>query len=248
MRGLGLVIFGEPGIGKTSLAARFPGPVQFFSINETGYADLADIDEIPTNVKNEDIFSVAELIKGVRTSKAKTIVIDGCSGVQQIYFTKACDECYEGDWSKFSSWSNGPRVAVPPLVTELEVLLTEKRNKGHHIILLGHMKTETKPNSMGPDTLVHTLDMDKGIGSIFTKWAQAVLFMTIDIEVVKNKQLGAAKAKDQTTRVMYTSTAPGHIAKNRLSLPELIPLGDSAQNAFDAFWSKIPPVYKQTIQ
>lgn len=245
MRGLGLIIFGEPGIGKTSIAARFPGPVQFFSINETGYADLADVDDIPPGVKNDDIFSVAELIKGVRTSKAKTIVIDGCSGMQQVYFEKACQECYDGDWAKFSAFSNGPRVAVPPLVTEFEILLTQKRNQGHHIVLLGHMKTETKPNSMGPDTLIHTLDMDKAINGVFTKWAQAVLFMALDIEVQKSRQLGTAKAKDSTIRVMHTSTAPGHVAKNRLNLPDIIPLGDSAQTAFDAFWGKIPPVYKQ---
>lgn len=244
MRGLGLVIFGEPGIGKTSIAARFPGPVQFFSINETGLADLQDVDDVPPGVSNIDIHTPAELMKETRNCKAKTLVFDGCSGIQQIYFEKACDDCYDGDWGKFSSFSNGPRVAVPPMVVDFEVLLTQKRNAGHHIVLLGHMKSETKPNSMGADTLIHTLDMDKGLSGIFTKWAQAVLFMALDIEVQKSRALGTAKAKDNTIRVMYTSTAPGHIAKNRLGLPELIKLGDTADTAFTAFWDKIPPGYK----
>jgi len=246
-RGLGLVIYGIPGIGKTSFAAQFPGPVQFFSMKESGFDDLNDVGEIPEWCSNENLLSWESFIVQFRKCTAKTIVIDSLSGFQQLLFRYVTDKFYDGDVKKFSAYYNGPRTDAPAVLDrEWEALATAKRNMGCHIILLGHAKTDMIPNALGTDYQAHIVDLDKGIGGFINKWAQAVLFMGLDIEAARNNR-GQMTNKAQNTdeRVMYTNTSPGHAAKSRgLKLPNPILLGDSAEQAFKAFWSKIPAVYK----
>lgn len=245
-RGLGLIIYGIPGIGKTSFAAQFPGPIQFYSMKESGYDDLNDVGEIPDWCSNENILSWESFVVQFKKCTAKTIVVDSLSGFQQLLFRYVTEKYYDGDVKKFSAYYNGPRTDAPAVLErEWENVAAAKRNLGTHVILLGHAKTDTVPNALGTDYLAHIVDLDKGVGGIVNKWAQAILFMALDIEAVKNNrgQL-TEKAKNTEERLMYTGTSPGHVAKNRLHLPDPIMLGDSAEKAFKAFWAKIPAVYK----
>lgn len=242
-RGLGLVIYGPPGVGKTTFAANFPGPTQFLSVKETGFEDLYDVGAIPEWCSNEVISSWEDLCMQIKRCNAKTLVIDSLSGVQQVLFRYCTDKFYDGDIKKFSAFYNGIRNDAPAVMErEFETLLTAKRNAGTHVVLIGHTKITQKPNALGNDYLAHVLDIDIGIGGVINKWAQAILFMALDIEAVKN---GSNKAKGTESRVLYTGMSPGHDAKSRsLGLPDPIMLGTSPEEGFKKFWDKIPAVYK----
>lgn len=245
-RGLGLLIYGMPGIGKTSFALQFPKPLTCLSIKETGYDDLELIGEVPEGCENVEIEDWEELLSFSKKCSDKTVVYDSTSGLQQILFEHVIAETYEGDAARFSSYSQGPRIDAPVAMSELESHLNYMRSKGTNVILLGHMKTEDMPNSMGPNYMSHVLDMDKGIRGLLTKWAQATLFMSVDIEqqqaVRSHKgQVISAKAKDVDDRLMHCQNAPGHIAKNRLGLPPYVSMGHSPKEAYENFKKKVHP-------
>lgn len=259
IRGLGLVLYGGEGIGKTGLALQHAnlGSLRCFSMGETGYLDLEMIDEVPPNCTNVNINSYVELITSLKNAKENVYVLDSLSGLQKMLFTYVCETMYKGDWEKFTSYWKGQRVDSVAVFSELLNSLDNLRAQGKHIIFIGHMVTTQEPNTLGADYLSHVIALDDGdkggLRSCIRQWAQAILFMNIDIaitratEVDKSKQVIEGKAKDDDNRLIYTTKAPGHSAKNRLKLPPIVPMGASAKEAFTNLWKVMPKVYQDLI-
>lgn len=110
------------------------------------------------------------------------------------------------------------------------------------------MKTEQVPNALGVAYSTHAPDMDEGVRGVITKWAQAILFMNLDVSFegkLNNKKGGVAD--DKSHRLMYTTKAPGHWAKNRIGLPEYIGLGSSPSEAYANFVRSLKPQYKEHL-
>lgn len=258
-RGLGLVFYGGEGIGKTGVALQFSilGPLTCFSIEESGYEDLELVNEVPDNCANVTIDNYDQLINGLKKIKEGVIVIDSLSGLQKILFDYVCKTVYNDNWDKFTDYWKGQRVDSPIFLSQLLNLLESFRARGIHVILTGHMVTTTESNTLGADYLSHVIDMDQGdkggLRSNVTKWAQAVIFMNIDVaitratELAKDKTVMEGKAKDDDNRLMFTTKAPGHSAKNRLQLPPIIPMGSSAKEAFKNLWSHMPKAYQDLL-
>lgn len=255
MRGLGILAYGGEGIGKTSWALRFPKPVICLSCGETGYEDLQLINDVPDGCENINITNYAQIDAILKETESGTIVIDSTSGIQKLIFDYICATEYRGDREKFLAYYKGPRRDSPPVLQHTLDLCNVIRNKGVHVVFLGHVATEAQPNAFGPDYLSHILRMDNGtdtgLRSTMTEFAQAILFMTLDVNIDRavttdrnSKLVLEGKAKTNDTRVMYTTKSTSHSAKNRLALPPLILLGDSADEAFENFWRKLPPYYQ----
>jgi hypothetical protein len=256
MRGLGIIVYGSEGIGKTTFALRFPGPIDCLSVKETGYDNMAPLGMLPENITNYNIDSYEEVLFLIKKTKAKTLVLDSLSGLQQLLFNFVCRTHYDGNWEAFTSYWKGQRVDSPAIFQSLLDECNEARARGVHIVLIGHMITIEMKNSMGPDYMCHALELDGGeqggVCSVARKWAQAILFMNIDISInriektdSKTKTILSGKARDTEMRIMYTTKSTNHSAKNQLDLPPVIALGESSQEAFNNFWKHIHPIYKE---
>ena len=193
-RGLGLVLYGTEGIGKTGTALQFPKPLDCRSLGETGFEDLEDIGEVPEGCTNRNITNWSSLLGDIENSTAASYVIDSLSGLQELCFQHVIDTEFGGDVKKFTAYYTGPRQNAPIHMKELLHELTLLRGKGTNVILIGHAQTDMEPNALGDDYPSHVVDMDKGIRAPVLKWAQAILFMTLFID------LQDRKAKDETTR------------------------------------------------
>lgn len=259
MRGLGLVLYGGEGIGKTSLALQFShlGPLTCLSVGESGFEDLEVTGEVPDNCTNVTIKSWEQLLKETKGFDGNVLVIDSLSGLQTILFDYVCRSVYDNDWDKFTSYWKGQRVDSPIFLGNYLELLDDYRHNGIHVVLIGHMVTTTESNTLGADYLSHVIDMDQGdkggLRSLVTKWAQAVLFMNIDVaitratELAKDRTVMEGKAKDDDNRLIYTTKAPGHSAKNRLKLPPLINMGEAPEEAFRNLWKEMPQAYRDLL-
>lgn len=260
--GLKLAFYGGEGIGKTGTALQFAmlGSLRCLSCGESGFVDLQIVGEVPDGCTNVQITNWEQLVKEVKGCEENVLVIDSLSGLQTMLFDYVCRKVYSGIWDGkdgFSSYWKGQRVDSPIYLDALLNELDKLRNSGTHIILIGHMVTTTESNTLGADYLSHVLDMDQGdkggCRSLITKWAQAVIFMNIDVaitratELDKSRQVMEGKAKDDDNRLMYTTKAPGHSAKNRLQLPPIINMGDSAMTAFKNLWNHMPQIYKDLL-
>lgn len=249
-----MILYGGEGVGKTSIAAQFTriGPVRFISIKETGLLDLIDAGIAPSNISHVVAKEWDDVEDATLSTQKGTLVLDSLSGLQELIFAEVCKTVYNDNWDEFTSYWKGQRVDSPVFLAKYQNSLDLLRERGVHVILLGHMITEETPNSMGANYLTHTLDLDKNMRASMLKWAQNVLFMNIDInitaaiDIAKDRTILTGKAKDEDKRVIWTEKSPGHVAKNRMNLPPVIRMGNSPEEAFKNLWKAMPESYRRT--
>jgi len=215
----------------------------FLSLKETGYDDLLEADLLSSEgVEAYNVEDYPTLLAQIKEAKGqKTLVLDSVSGFQTIYFDWLIDEFYDGSSNKFFSYSEGPRKTAPQQMFTFENLLNNLLAAGTNVIILGHSKVTSIDNPLGDNYSQAVLGIDEGIRSVLTKWARAVLYYSLDV-TSKN-----GKAKDESSRMIYTETAPGHTAKNRMGLPPYIPGGDEPKQTYTNLVSKFPPAIKKAF-
>lgn len=259
MRGLGLIIYGDKGIGKTSFGLEFTKPVRVISVNETGFEDLDDAGLTPEGCESVNLSTWPELLKEIRESTdVKTVVIDSLSGISQLMKEDILAKLYtdaNNPLQAYGSFSDGARNHEPTWIGRLETICTSLRGKGVNVILIGHTSIEKSKNIIATDYQSAVINMEKWPRAVIEKWAQAILYMTMDFKVRTTKKWKdtptEAKAvvglDDAVERIMYTSKHPSHDAKNRLGLPTYISMGSSPQEAYNNFVEVLPPKIKENL-
>jgi hypothetical protein len=261
-RGIGIVIYGGEGLGKTSWATQWAnlGTVKVISAGEIGFDDLKMVGEIPANCTNVNVDNFEELDHETINTSEDTLVIDSLVGVQNMIFDFVCRTQFEGNYNSFMDYWRGPRMYAPPVFEKWIDRLSRHLAYGRNVIIIGHMSTVTLPNTMGADYLSHVIALDDGdkggMRSSLMRWAPNVLFLNIDVAITRATQKGSGsernivmggKADDRDNRMLYTIKSPGHAAKNKLHLPPVINMGASAQAGFDNFIKALPKVIKDEL-
>lgn len=261
MRGIGLVLYGGEGTGKTSWASQWSkiGSTNFFEIDESGIEDLRMVGDIPDEVNNTPIDTFEELLEGTKESSADVDVYDSLMGIQTDLFDYVCRTKYNGRWDgkdSFTAYWKGQRVDSPPIFNKWLDMLSRQISQGKHVLLLGHMFTVTLPNSIGADYQSHVVSLDDGdkggMRSTLMRWAPNVLFLNIDVDIERSVEtergkVMSGKAYDTDRRYLYTHKSPGHAAKNRLKLPPVIPMGDSPEEGFENFMKALPKQVRENL-
>jgi hypothetical protein len=259
--GTGIILTGDEGIGKSSLAAQFPKPILGISVKEMGFTDLiysgeikeGDIDEAEAS----DWKNLLSLLK--EPGDASTVIVDSLSGVAQYMKEDILQNIYDGSLSdrlkSFGSFSEGWRIHAPTWAERMAERLTKLRTDGVNVVLIAHNRNETVKNATGNDYEASVIDMEKWPRAVFTKWAQAVLFLTMDFGTKGTKKwkgkVTESKVEEEldeaVDRVIYTTKHPSHSAKNRLGLPVSIPMGETAEEAYNNLVSEFPPLIQEHL-
>jgi hypothetical protein len=226
------------------------------SIRETGYDDLDMIGAVPEGVTPINVKTWEDLLIAVKACQMKTLVIDAISGMQEYLIRHVTATEYRGNFTAFKSFYNGLRQDCPRHVAELLDEIEVIRNKGINVFFIAHRQNETEPDSGGPDTKVQGMFGDEGITGPLKKWAQATLFMSgkKDItQVTKSAGYGEqtkvleGKSFSKPTRLMYTQYTGYHLAKNKLNLPPVISMGNSAEEGWNNFVEALPEKIRKNL-
>jgi len=251
-RGIGIVLYGGEGLGKTSWALQWAqlGSLRILNAGEIGYYDLEMVGEVLPNTTSVDTSSYEQLEKEVIHSTEDVLVVDSLKGVENLIFDYVCRTQFSSNWEDFGAYWKGQRINSPPVMDRWLDRLSRQLAAGRHVILIGHVATATLPNTMGADYLSHVIlldDGDKGgMRSSVMRWAPNVLFLNIDLaitratETARDKTVMEGKAADSDNRFIYTTKSPGHAAKNKLHLPPIVPMGASAEEGFNNFIKSLP--------
>lgn len=259
-RGIGGILYGDIGVGKTSFALQFRRPLKCISVRESGFADLLELDPNLEGISAVSADNFSDLLAELEDADDQaTVVVDSLSGISQFMRTDILKHCYSGTTDNrikgFASFSEGWRIHGPIWMERLEERCEYLRSKGVNVILIGHVKIEKNKNIISNDYQAAMLDMESWPRAVITKWAQAVLFMTIDFSVKSTKKWKGKTTEskveeeldESVARVMYTTKHPSHSAKNRLNLPLSIDMGESAEEAFTNFKEALPPIMRDRI-
>ncbi len=155
-----ILVYGEHGIGKTTLAATAPGPILFLNFEPRGDDSLYG----NPNAKKIDVldWSKLEPVYGYLMNRGKeqfkTIVLDTLSELQELAIRKTVGKTGFTDRSKLITAESNPMQLqnwgdIGRLMTETIrkfILLSDR----YHVVLLGQLKMQTDERGnkyLGPD-------------------------------------------------------------------------------------------------
>ncbi len=228
-----VLIYGENGVGKSSIAARFPKPL-FLNI-EDGIGDL-DVDS--TDV----IKSVTEFtgcLIELADSDYQTIVVDTIDWLEKLIFEDVAKRANKKTIEDIG-FGKGYQ-AVEQEWKSLFEGFTYLWNQGRHIVFTCHEHLEKFSNPEGDSYNFWTPALHaKGSGCV-AEWCDEVLFVRYKTNTVQKEEGFGAKrsiAIGGKERVIVCNKTATVEAKNRLGMPDEIPL------SFEAIAKYLPVIEK----
>ena len=213
-----VVIYGPEGIGKSTLASRFPEPVYIDTEGSTSHMDVA---RFPAPTSWSMLLQEVQYVKD-NPASCMTLVLDTADWAEQLCIQHICATRQVKGIEDFG-YGKG-YTYVKEAFGQLLNLLTDVRNKGINVVVTAHaqMRKFEQPDELGAYDRWE-LKLSKQCAPILKEWADMVLFCNYKTMVVNVDGQGAKKGKNKAQggrRVMYTSHHPCWDAKNRFGLPE----------------------------
>jgi hypothetical protein len=224
-----ILLYGVPGIGKTSFAAGAPDPI--FIMCEDGLGSL-DVAHFPLAKKISDVTdSIAALDSDEHDFT--TVVLDTVDWCESLIIA----DIEQKHDPKDLGYGKGAVLVAEKWREILAGLNHLRLTRNMVVILLAHsqIKRFESPETEGYDRFM--IKLQERSSAIVREWADAVLFCNYKT-VIKKDDLGFGKTSSRGIssgeRLLFTSERPAYLAKNRFNLPESIPLSwDSLQNAIN---------------
>jgi hypothetical protein len=220
-----IMLYGQHGVGKSTWANEAPSP--FFLNVEDGLNDI-DCASTPKLNSYADIVSAISWLAN-NPHEFKTIVLDSFDWAEQFILHEVAVAANKAAYSliKFGE-GTGPAVKKTMFLLDGFGAL-QKRGMG--IILLAHARVVRHEN---PETSAYDRyepDLLKAISSTVQEWCDEVLFASFKVFTkVEDAGFGRERAiaiggKERFIRTSESATA---IAKNRLRLPDELPMSWAA--------------------
>jgi len=216
---------GPEGIGKSTFGASAPSPL--FISQEDG---LTGLDHV-ARVNPETFADVLALVDEITAngSEFKTLVIDTMDWLERSIHSYVCQRDGKAAILDYG-YGKGYVVAEQELVLLLSKLDALRSRQKMGIVLLSHVHIKTFSSPDGNTWDRYEAKGHKGFTGILREWPDACLFAVY--EVFKTKEKGEQREKViGGDRIIHTQWSPGWDAKNRLGLPETLPL---SYDDFDA--------------
>lgn len=222
-KALCVLIYGVSGVGKSTLAADFPGSI--FLGAEDGSNNL-DVSRLPVAKSLADVMAA---IKELTTAEHeyKTLVIDSLDWLEPLVHAEVCARA-EVSHIEEIPYGKG-HIAALKLWQELIAALAQLREvKGMHLCLLAHAQVKSVNDPKETKTYDrYSLKLHDKASALFTEFVDAVLFAQFEV-FLKEGANGKTKALSSGARTLLTVWKPYAVAKSRYPLPETLPLSYEA--------------------
>lgn len=222
-----LLIYGTPGIGKSTFAASMPDPI--FVQTEDGAGEL-DVAKFPVAATFDEVIEqLASLY--TESHDYRTVVLDTLDWTERLVWRKTCDrhnarniEDVGGGFAKgytycLDEWNE--------ILRRLGIL----HDRGMIVCLLAHSKVERFEDPENPAYDRYSPRLHKHAAAAIVEWSDAVLFATRKVSTRKEKggfnkerSLATGVGGDGGERVMRCVGGPACIAKNRYGIGGDLPL------------------------
>lgn len=224
-----IVIYGTPGIGKTTFAGTFPKPILLRTEDGASALDIPTFPKVAASL--EDIRqALRSLYRG--NHEFKTLVLDSLDWMEPLVFDEVCREGAKEKIEDFG-YGKGYVNAKEKWRDILHILETLKNKTQMNVIAVAHaVPVAVDLPDLDPFQR-YTMKLNKHGAALWMEWADMILFVNYKAHVIKDadNKNAKGKAKGSGERVIHTQERPAYQAKSRWPLDEEIRVGN------DATWS-----------
>lgn len=215
-----VVLYGPEGVGKTTLAAAFPGAL---FIDTEGGAKRLDVARLP---QPTSWAMLLDEVDGARRGEygCGTLVLDTADWAERLCVRAVCERARVRGIEDF-----GYGKGYTYLKEEFSKLLDALEGvtaAGCNVVVTAHAQITKfeQPDEMGSYDR-WTMKTSKQVAPLLREWCDALLFANYKTIVVQDGNGKSAKGKAQGgRRVLYTAHHPCWDAKNRFGLPDEVPM------------------------
>jgi hypothetical protein len=218
-----VVLYGPEGIGKSSLAGRFPNPI---FIDTEGSTTEMNVDRLAKPTSWTMLRQQVEWVKQ-QVGRFKTLVIDTVDWAEMLCVESVCATHNKKGVEDFG-YGKGYIYVAEELGRFLN-LLSDVIEVGINVVLTAHaqiVKFE-QPDEMGAYDR-YQLKLGQKTGSrtaaLVKEWADMVLFINYKTFSVATDDKGKKNKGQGGVRTVYATHHPAWDAKNRHGLPDEFPL------------------------
>lgn len=216
------MLYGIPGVGKSTFGSMAPAPI--FIQTEDGLGHLS-VDKFPLARSVGDVMQcIADLYQ--EKHGYQTVVVDSLDWMERLIHQEVCREQRVQNIEDIG-YGKGYSFALAHWRRILEGLDALRNERGMQVIAIAHSAIEKFADPTNESYDRYTPRMHKSANAIVQEWADNILFATMKVLTRTNKQAFGqteVKAVDDGARVLKCTPRPMYIAKNRLQLPDEIPL------------------------
>lgn len=225
-----VLVYGTHGVGKSTFGAMGEKPI--FIQTEDGLGGI-DCERLPLATRYGDVLgALGELY--TEPHEYRTVVVDSLDWTERLIWAEVCEK--RGVESiEDIGYAKGYTFALTQWRQVLVGLEALRSERGMMVILIAHAKIERfeNPETEGYDR--YSPRLHKSASAIIQEWCDEVLFATYKVHTRKvDEQFGRVQHRGVGTgeRIIRTTERPAHVAKNRLNLPDEIPLDYRIYAAF----------------
>lgn len=230
-----ILVYGPHGLGKTTFGALAPAPI--FLLTEDGLG-LLEVDHFPLSQSFDDVMeALGSLYQD--DHKYQTIVLDSCDWLDNLIWERVNTK-YD---AKDLAYGKGAVIAADHWRQVLEGLNALRAERGMAAVLLAHCQIKRFDSPEVEPYERYQPKLQERSSALVQEWCDAVLFTNYKT-IVKKEDIGfnqeVRRGISSGERLLHTTEKPAYYAKNRYSLPDVLPLSWNAlQEAIDAVVS--PP-------
>lgn len=211
-----VVIYAGEGVGKTTLASKFPDPLFIDTENGSYNLDVARVD------KPDSWDELIGIVKVIASEDiCKTLVIDTVDWAEMLAISNVCEKHRVTSIEQISYGKGYTYVAdrFIELFKELDKVI----DSGKHVVLTAHSRTRKfeLPEEQGQYDR-YEMKLTRQVAPLIKEWSDLLLFGNYKTFVVTTEN--NSKKAQGGKRVLYTTHNPTYDAKNRFDLPEELEL------------------------
>jgi len=217
-----LMGYGIQGVGKSTFGASAPNPI--FIQTEDGLGEI-DCSRFPLAESfSQVVAAISELY--TESHSYQTLVIDSLDWLERLIWDEVCRK-RKVDNIEDIGYAKGYVFALDYWKQILEGMSALRSHKNMTIVLIAHAKIERFENPETDTYDRYVPRLHRLASAMIQEWCDEVFFATYKVYTKKSDE-GFNRTRTHGIgtgeRIIRTTERPAHVAKNRLNLPDELPL------------------------
>lgn len=217
-----VLIYGPPGMGKTTFASEFPEPV-FLQVEDGTPGDL----ELNSFGQLSSFSEIMESIAALYSEEhgMQTVVIDSLDKLEPLVWAHVSKE---NNWKDIETpgYGKGYVAADACWRDMIDGMNALRRDKGMGVVYIAHSTIENVNDPMTTAYSRYDIRLHKRAVGIFQDEVDAIFFLNQDVTIkaddpkAKSGPGMRTRADGGGNRWIYAAPRPAFVAKNRFGVPD----------------------------